>query len=147
VELDHSRFRDTFADRYQTLPGINQVSPVYHGSGFDKTNPSADSFTVIGVDGNTFWDVALSRDDFAGKPLKELVKALGDSTPRCGLELPRSAKTLSVTIKALTPEPDIYLSAVEGIEGTLLFSGSPSCRPNFRLILPYFGMSERRRYS
>jgi hypothetical protein len=111
VELDHSRFNDTFADRYQKLPGINQVSPVYHGPGFDKTNPSTDSFTVIGVDGDTFWDVALSRDDFAGKPLKELVKALGDSTPRGGLELPRSAKTLSVTIKALTPEPDIYLSA------------------------------------
>ena len=111
VKVDDSRFLATFADRYQGLSDIDRVSPAYRGLGFDKTNPANDSFTVLGVDGKTFGDVAWSRDDFAREPLAELVEALGDSIPKGGIELPRATVSLSVTLKASRPEPDVYVSA------------------------------------
>ena len=111
VKVDDSRFRSTFVDRYQRLTDVDQVSQAFRGRGFDQTNPANQPFTVLGIDGDTFWDVAWSRDDFAREPLEELVRALADSVPRGGLELPRAAGSLSVYLKVSRPEPDLYLSA------------------------------------
>ncbi|MDP6421266.1 MAG: FtsX-like permease family protein [SAR202 cluster bacterium] len=111
VRLDNSRFRATFVDRYERVSGIDDVSPAYRGRGTDATNPGNESFIVLGVDGATFGDVAWSRDDFAREPLAEMVEALGATIPRGGIELPRSAGFLSVTLKASTPEPEVYVSA------------------------------------
>ncbi len=111
VKPEDSRFRSTFADRYRRMPGIDGVSPVYRGKGFDISNPANDSFTVLGVDGETIWETAWSRDDFAREPLAELVDALAGSVPGEGLELPRGAVSLSVSLNSSRPEPNVYVSA------------------------------------
>ena len=111
VKVDNSRFRATFADRYERRTDIDQVSTAYRGRAFDQSNPNSESFTVLGVDGDTLWDVAWTRDDFARKPLAELLQSLGSSIPGGGIELPRRAVSLSVTLKASRPEPDIWVSA------------------------------------
>ena len=111
VKLDNSRFRANFVDRYERLSQIDKVSPAYRGHAFDQTNPTNESFKLLGVDPDTLWEVAWSRDDFAREPLAELVQGLGDSIPRGGIELPRAAVSLSVTLNTSSPEPDIYLSA------------------------------------
>ena len=111
VRVDNSRFRATFVDRYDRVSGVDGVSPAYRGRGVDASNPGNDSFIVLGVDGDTFGDVAWSRDDFASEPLTEMVEALGASIPQGGIDLPRFAAFLSVTLQASDPEPEVYVSA------------------------------------
>ena len=111
VRIDRSRFLATFTDRYERSRWVDTASAAFRSLGFDRTNPSTPTFTVLGVDGDTFDEVAWVREDFHEEPLDELVTALGEKLPEGGLDLPNRAVSLSVLLKTPKPDPNVWVSA------------------------------------
>ena len=68
-------------------------------------------FNVLGVDPDTFGDVAWWRDDFAGEPLGLLMSTLREDAPTGGLLLPADASGFGVWLMAETPRRDVMLRA------------------------------------
>ncbi len=98
-------------EAYEDLPGVLRASPVLQLTGHDLTRPSAQNYTMLAVDGETFSEVAWFRDDFADEPMDGLLKSLKLSdTPR-GLELPEDALWLNVTIRPDRAHPTLELTA------------------------------------
>jgi ABC-type antimicrobial peptide transport system permease subunit len=92
---------------YQTVPGVSHVSPVLRTSGSDALTPSRGRFTLLAVDADRFADVGWFRDDYADKPLTELLAPLRVSRSTGGIELPFHTETLRLTVKPERPMPDV----------------------------------------
>ena len=111
VRIDNSRFLATFSDRYERSRWVDTASPAFRSLGFDYTNPTNPTFTVLGIDGETFPEVAWVRDDFHQEPLTDVLASLARKLPEGGLEFPSRAVSFTVLLKAPKPDPDIRVSA------------------------------------
>ena len=66
---------------------------------------------MLGVDPETFGDVAWWRDDFADEPLDGLMSTLREAAPARGVLLPAEASGFGVWLMAETPRRDVTLRA------------------------------------
>ena len=99
------------AARYERLPGVARASPVLRTQGRDESETYGSSFELLFVDIDSFGDVGWFRDDFADRPLPELLRPLRVTESDEGIELPYDARSLSVRLKADSPHPSIRLVA------------------------------------
>ena len=98
-------------ESYGQVPGVELVSPVVKNSGHDLTKAFGESYTMIGMDGESLSKVGWFRDDFSDEPLDGLLKSLKVTSPPEGIELPLDARRISVRLKADRPHPTVRVTA------------------------------------
>lgn len=82
-------FDSTSVAELYSIPGVEAVSPVNRSLG-----------TLIGIDPDTFADTAWFRDDFADKPLSQLLAPLQETVETSpGIPLPAEADGVGVWVK------------------------------------------------
>ena len=99
------------AARYERMPGVAKASPVLRTQGRDESETYGSSFDLLFVDIDSFGDVGWFRDDFADRPLPELLGHLRVRESDEAIELPYDARSLRVRLKADSPHPSIRLVA------------------------------------
>ena len=103
--------RATIEEAYGGVEGVEVVSPVFRNRGNDLSKFFGDSFTMIALEPDSFSEVAWFRDDFAGKPMAELLGSLTPDVMLDGITLPQDAAKLSVRLKADRPHPSVRVTA------------------------------------
>ena len=103
--------RATIEEAYGGVEGVEVVSPVFRNRGNDLSKFFGDSFTMIALEPDSFSEVAWFRDDFAGKPMAELLGSLTPDVMLDGITLPEDAAKLSVRLKADRPHPSVRVTA------------------------------------
>ena len=113
-----SRFRTIWdpdspdmVETYEDVPGVTRASPVLRGSGRDLTKLFGEHFTMLAVDGDSLIDVAEFRQDFASKPLNELLTSLKQATSPQGIQIPEGSRNIRVRLRADRPQPSVRVTA------------------------------------
>ena len=103
--------RATIEEAYGGVEGVEVVSPVFRNRGNDLSKFFGDSFTMIALEPDSFSEVAWFREDFAGKPMAELLGSLTPDVMLDGITLPEDAAKLSIRLKADRPHPSVRVTA------------------------------------
>lgn len=117
IRLDSVQVNTTGVSRpivegYERLEGVLTVSPAFRGTGSDITERfSGNTFTLLGIDPNTFADVAVYRDDFSEDKLTELLATMEQENMPQGIKMPDNARTLGVLVKVDRARPSVALAA------------------------------------
>ena len=98
-------------DEYLALPGVSVVGPAFRGAGSDLSELLGESYTMVAVDSRVVSEVGWFRDDFADRPLPELLAQLEHPSLPAALPLPDDAAELSLVIKTDRPQPDVGVIA------------------------------------
>ncbi|MBI4298992.1 MAG: ABC transporter permease [Chloroflexi bacterium] len=102
---------DSFLESYKKIDGISKVSPAYRGRGIISSTLDAKSYTMFAIDPETLPGVAWFREDFASKPLDELLQPLTAIDLPEGIKFPKEASTLGLWIRPDKPYPSIGIQA------------------------------------
>jgi hypothetical protein len=111
LSLNFSGFTKPLTRSYETIPGVAGVSPALRAPGLDLSADSGSSFVLLAVDSASFADVAWARDDFAGRPMPELMRSLKHNYAPPGLPLPGNARAIGALLKADRPHPGVVVTA------------------------------------
>ena len=99
------------AESYETMAGVDRATPAFRGLGTDLSKLLGETYTMFAADQSSLAEIAWFRDDFADRPLEELLPGLVSTTIPQGISLPESARTLGVVLKADRPHPSIAVTA------------------------------------
>ena len=88
-----------FAESYESIDGVTGAVPTYRGSGHDLTSLFGVTYDMFAVDPQGIADIAWFRDDFAGKPVQELLDQLPHDNSPEGLALPEGSRSLFVMVR------------------------------------------------
>ena len=104
--------RPSMIEAYEEVPGVDRAAPVLKSSGHDLTKAFGDSYVMIAMNSETFNGVGpFFRDDFADRPMDELLESLRLTDLPQGIELPSNARTIGVRLRADRPQPSIRVTA------------------------------------
>ncbi len=96
---DQSASKDTLYERYSSVPGVERVNIAYRSNGTVGTMFTQTELTLLAVEPQNLSQIAWYRDDFADKPLPELMNLLTKDTPiKEGLELPDGTEALGIWV-------------------------------------------------
>lgn len=91
--------KDTFYERYSSIPGIEGVGMAYRGDGRIGTMFEETPFTLLAVDSENFGQIAWYRYDFSEKSLPELMNILTEDVPKKqGLNLPDGSEAIGIWV-------------------------------------------------
>lgn len=94
------------------LPGVQKVSTVVRTAGAPGTaGQSATQVQVLGVNPDAAATMLWFREDFADKPLQDLLAGLGDPAPLRGKVLPNDVSELSIWVNTSESSPSLTLWA------------------------------------
>ena len=102
--------RPDLVETFEAVPGVERASPVLRSSGRDLTRFFGESFVMLAMDGESLSQVAWFREDFADRPMDELLSSLRVADLPEGIELPRDARAISVRLKADRPQPTVRVT-------------------------------------
>ncbi len=94
------------------LEGLDTVAPVLRASGITDTlvASASERFTVLGVDTESFGDVAWHRTDFYGESMESLLQDIKpDTVP--GIPLFDDSRFVSIRVKSLIRRADVLVVA------------------------------------
>ena len=97
--------------RTSGFTGVDALSPVLRARGSEMGKTFGASYEMIAVDPETLMDVAWFRDDFAGRPIAELVAGLPAEEKPSGILMPDEAFLIGARIKANRPHPSVRFTA------------------------------------
>ena len=97
-------------EAYERVPGVELASQVLRVPGQDLTTLSGPSFVMIGVDVDSFSEVAWFRDDFSRAPVDVLLDSLKATNVPQGIELPADTVAIGVRLKADRLQPTVRIS-------------------------------------
>ena len=104
--------KDTLIERYSSIPGVEDLSIAYRGSGTVGSVFTQTNFTMFAIDPESFEQVAWYRDDFSEKPLPELMNLLAEDQPiKEGLDLPEGTEIIGLWACPIEPHPDLVIYA------------------------------------
>lgn len=107
---DYRTGKEALDDRYAEVPGVNNVSLAYRGSGQLGVQFNQVAFSMLAVDASSFGDVSWYRDDFSEKPLAELMSLLVEDIPvNQGIDLPEGSDNVGLWVRPVTARPDLFL--------------------------------------
>ena len=98
-------------DEYKALPNVSEVGPAFRGAGTDLSELLGESYTMVAVDSRVVSDVGWFRDDFADRPLPDLLAELEHPSLPVGLLLPPNSSEITLLIKTDRPQPDVGVIA------------------------------------
>lgn len=97
---DQRSGKDVLLERYSDIPGVQDLSVVYRGSGRLGTLFTQVDFTLLAIDPKSFDQVAWYRDDFSEKTLPELMNLLAEDQPvDQGLDLPDETESIGLWVR------------------------------------------------
>ena len=165
---DQFKSTSILRERYERIPGVDSVSFVRRSSGHDLTKLFGSTYDMVAVEPDIFLDVAWFREDFAGRPVNELLSSLTTDRGPEGVAIPTGSTHLVVRIKPDRPHSSVLMTARIGDSrgryytyrlGVLNFAsweelivdltavggrGQPSTAPSEPLILASIAIQERR---
>ena len=98
-------------ESFEGLPAVRDVSLAFRGFGSDLSKIFADSYIMFAVEGDKIEDMGWFRNDFSDTAMGSMLSALGPNVLPVGLELPRQARSIGVTVKADRPHPSVVVAA------------------------------------
>jgi hypothetical protein len=109
---DQYAAKDTLIERYSSIPGVEDLSITYRGRGTIGSIFTQVNFTMFAIDPENFGQVAWYRDDFAEKPLPELMNLLAEDQPvKEGLDLPEGTEIIGLWARPIEPHPGLVIYA------------------------------------
>ena len=97
---------------YETMDGVTAAAPVLRQPGTDlSTEFGESSFEALSVDSTRFADVAWFRDDFAEKPLPELMSKISNQELAVGIPVPDNARSIQVRLRSDREYPTVGVAA------------------------------------
>ncbi len=108
---DRFKSESLLKERYEGMQGVDSVSLVRRSSGHDLSKLFGGTYDMLAVDPENFLDVAWFRDDFAGRPITELVSSLKPDAGPDGLPIPAGTNQLIIRIKPDRTHPSVLMSA------------------------------------
>ena len=108
---DQFKSTSILRDRYEQMPGVDNVSFVRRSSGHDLSKLFGGTYDMVAVEPESFLDVAWVREDFAGRPITELLSSLSSEGGPQGVSIPTGSTHLRVRIKPDRPHPSILMTA------------------------------------
>ena len=103
--------RATIQEAYGGVEGVEIASPVFRNRGNDLSKFFGESFIMLAMDHPSFSEVAWFRDDFADKPMVDLLGSLQPETALDGVTLPNDAAVLKIRLKGDRPHPSVRVTA------------------------------------
>jgi hypothetical protein len=106
------------AEATARLTGAEQATATYRFHGSQGSLTARQTIDIIGVDSNTFADVAYFREDFSAEPLGDLMARLGERRPEAlGVTLPADARWLGIWVDPVSMPSEFSLQ-FEAIDAT-----------------------------
>jgi len=100
--------KEALLERYSDIPGVEDISLAYRGSGVVGVQFTQVSFTMLAIDPESFERVTWYRDDFSEKPLSELADLLAEDQPvEEGLDLPEGTESIGLWVQPADAEHEI----------------------------------------
>ena len=96
---------------YERFTNIDALSPVLRERGSEMGKTFGTSYEMLAIDPETVFDVAWFRDDFAGKPIAELIADLPVEEKPSGIVMPDEAYLIGARVKANRPHPSVRVTA------------------------------------
>ena len=97
-------------DTYEALPVVDEASPVIKAFGTDLSKLLGESYTMVGVDGESMRRIGWFRGDFSDKPMADLLTRLEHPAPPLGIELPDNAFAIGMRVKPDRPRESIAVT-------------------------------------
>ena len=97
-------------ETYEAMPAVDEASPVIKAFGSDLSKLLGESYTMVGVDGETMQRIGWFRGDFAERPIGEMITQLEHENPPVGIDLPDSARGIGMRVKPDRPRESLAVS-------------------------------------
>ena len=99
-------------EAYQISDGVKVVSPALRSTGLDLTRGLlGDSFSVLGIEPQSFKDIAVYRPDYSTTDLSVLMSKIQHDTHPEGLVIPENARSLGLLVKSNISSATVALAA------------------------------------
>ena len=97
-------------ETYETLPVVDEASPVIKSFGSDLSKLLGESYTMVSVDGETLSRVGWFRGDFSKRPMSELLLQLEQEEQPLGIGIPEGARGIGMRVKPDRPRESLAVS-------------------------------------
>jgi len=109
---DYVSGKGTIEERYSEVPGVEEVSVSYRGSGVMGSLFTQVDFNFLAVDPAPFEEIAWFREDFAASSFADIMAVLEKDKPvDSGLALPDGTESIGVWVYPIQPHPGLVLTA------------------------------------
>jgi len=109
---DYRSGKGTIEERYSEVPGVEEVSVSYRGSGVMGSLFTQVDFSFLAVDPSSFKEIAWFREDFATSSFTDIMAVLEKDKPAdTGLTLPDGTESIGVWVYPIQPHPGLVLTA------------------------------------
>ena len=95
---------------YEAIPIVDEASPVIKAFGSDLSKLLGESYTMVGVDGDTLSRIGWFRGDFADRPVQQMITQLEHEKPPLGIDLPDGARGIGIRVKPDRPRESLAVS-------------------------------------
>ena len=97
-------------ETYEAIPIVDEASPVIKAFGSDLSKLLGESYTMVGVDGETMRQIGWFRADFADRPLEQMITQLEHENPPVGIDLPDGSRGIGMRVKPDRPRESLAVS-------------------------------------
>ena len=95
----------------ENVDGVSDTSLVYRGNGQVLSGFASHSYSILAMEPSSFPSIAWFREDFADRPVHDLIQSLPTLEPPQGIPLPEDSRELGVWVHPDKPQPDVVLQA------------------------------------
>ena len=111
VQLNTLGSTAPLVESYESMPGVERVSRAFRGHGTDLSVILGDTYMMFAPDLQLANEIGWFRDDFADRPMPELLRSLPHPSPPMGIDIPEDASSIRVTVRADRPHPSLLMTA------------------------------------
>ena len=112
VRINSVGLSRSVTEAYQISDGVKVVSPALRSTGLDLTRGLlGDSFSVLGIEPQSFRDIAVYRPDYSTTDLSGLMSKIQHDTQPEGLVIPENARSLGLLVKSNISSATVALAA------------------------------------
>ena len=97
-------------ETYETLPVVDEASPVIKSFGTDLSKLLGESYTMVSVDGESLSRIGWFRGDFSERPMSELLSQLEQEEHPLGIGIPEGARGIGMRVKPDRPRESLAVS-------------------------------------
>jgi len=102
--------KEALLERYSSIPGVEDISLAYRGSGMVGVQFTQVNFEMLAIDPGSFERVSWYRDDFSEKSLPELTALIAEDQPvREGLDLPEGTESIGLWVQPADAEHELLV--------------------------------------
>ncbi len=100
----------SLVETYESLPLVEEASPVIKAFGSDLSKLLGESYTMVGVEGDVLNRIGWFRGDFADRPVEDMLTQLEHEQPPIGIDIPDNAHAIGMLVKPDRPRESLAVS-------------------------------------